>query len=175
MKFGNLEFDAVNEHPELLAEPSLNALKNESKGFYVSEIDESLSDTAAFCEEYQIQPEDCANCVILQAKRGEEIWYAAILILANNRADVNGIIRKQLNAKKVSFAPMELATSLTQMEYGAITPIGLPDDWEILIDDSVIERPHVIIGSGIRKSKLLVEPSLLSGLPNANVMDLKKQ
>ena len=112
-----------------------------------------------------------ANCVVLEAKRADRNWFAACVVFGNTRADVNGLARKTLDARKVSFAPMEQAVAQTGMEYGAITPIGLPSDWSILIDKAVADSNYVIIGSGIRKSKLAVPGSFLASLPNVQVLD----
>ena len=115
-----------------------------------------------------------ANCVIVKAKRGEKVTYAAIMVRATDQADVNGVIRRTLDAKKVSFAPMDEATSLSGMEYGGINPIGLPADWQILVDEKVAALDKAIIGSGIRGSKLLVTGELLGSLPNSKVLNLVK-
>lgn len=136
--------------------------------------DPDLADTAAFCEQYDVGMDISANCVVVEAKRAERVWYAACLVLATTRADVNGIVRKHLGARKISFAPMDTAVSITGMEYGGITPIGLPADWPILIDLSVIDRQRVIIGSGIRGSKILAEPGVLAALPTAEVLRITK-
>jgi len=92
----------------------------------------------------------------------------------HTRADVNGIVRKHLGARKISFAPMDSAVSLTGMEHGGITPVGLPEDWAILIDTNVIGRERVIIGSGIRGSKILAATDVLASLPNAEVLAITK-
>lgn len=115
--------------------------------------------------------EQAANCVVLEAKRGEKTWFAACVILGSTRADVNGLARRTFDARKVSFAPMEKAVAETGMEFGAITPVGLPRNWSILIDKAVADSDYVIIGSGIRKSKLAVPGSFLASLPNAQVLD----
>ena len=94
-------------------------------------------------------------------------------MLATTRADVKGIVRKQLGARKISFAPMDTAVSLTGMEYGGITPIGLPADWPILLDVNVIQQRQVVIGSGIRP-KLLASTSVLQTLPNTEVLTITK-
>ncbi len=96
------------------------------------------------------------------------------LVLATTRADVNGMLCKHLGARKISFAAMETAVSHTDMEYGGITPIGLPEGWPILIDRRVIDQPRVIIGSGVRGSKLLAETALLATLPGAEVLEITK-
>lgn len=175
MKLGNLDFEPVSENKDLVSKPTLAAIvANGLQDILVSKINPDLSDTAAFCDEYQVAPEDCVNCVILEAKRGDRVWYGACMIQATKRADVNGIVRKELDAKKISFAPMDKAVSLTDMEFGAINPIGLPEDWIILIDSDATKLEKVIIGSGIRESKLLVSGSLLASLPNSRVLDLTK-
>jgi prolyl-tRNA editing enzyme YbaK/EbsC (Cys-tRNA(Pro) deacylase) len=175
MKLGKLIFTPANEATNLLAAPTKAMLaKLDSRDVWVSKIDANLADTAAFCEHYQIGMDISANCVIVEAKRADKTWYAACLILATDRADVNSAVRRELDARKVSFAPMDTATSLSQMEYGGITPIGLPEDWPILIDTKVMERDKVIIGSGIRGSKICLAPSVLAGLPNAKVMCITK-
>jgi len=140
----------------------------------VSEIDPGLADTAAFCEHYEIGLDVSANCVVVEARRADRVWFAACVVLAITRADVNGIVRKHLGARKISFAPMDAAVSLTGMEYGGITPVGLPDDWPILVDRNVIDEDRVIIGSGIRGSKLLAATEVLASLPNAEVLAITK-
>jgi len=115
-----------------------------------------------------------ANCVVVEARRAERVWFAACVVLATTRADVNGIVRKHLGARKISFTPMDSAVSQTGMEYGGITPIGLPADWPILIDLNVIDQQFVIIGSGIRGSKLQAATQVLTSLPNAEVLAITK-
>jgi len=173
IKLGTLHIIPAAEHPELLAASVASALSSlaGASGVGVTEIDPNLSDTAAFCEHYQVGTNQAANCVVLEAKRGDKAWSAACVVLGSTRADVNGLARKTLDARKVSFAPMEQAVAQTGMEYGAITPVGLPGDWSILADKAVADSEYVIIGSGIRKSKLVVSGSFLASLPNAQVLD----
>lgn len=139
---------------------------------FVAEIDPDLADTAAFCEHYGISLGESANCVIVQAKRGDKVWYAACMILATDRIDVNNVVRRTLDARKISFAPMDTAVSLSGMEYGGITPIGLPEDWPILVDTSVAKGAKLIVGSGLRGSKLLASGQILANLPNAQVLPI---
>ena len=90
----------------------------------MAEIDPALADTAQFCEAYGITPEESANCVVIAAKRGGDVTYAACMITATTRADVNGLVRRHLGARKASFGPVDAITALTGMEYGGITPVG---------------------------------------------------
>jgi prolyl-tRNA editing enzyme YbaK/EbsC (Cys-tRNA(Pro) deacylase) len=96
---------------------------------------------------------------------------AACLIPATKRADVNGVVRRRLDVRKASFLPQEDAVDRTGMEYGGITPIGLPADWPILVDADAVPQALVLIGSGIRGSKLLVPGAVLAGLPGAEVIE----
>lgn len=175
MKLGNLEFEHVEDNWELVGKPVMESIQaNKLQGVLVAEIDPDLSDTNAFCEAYGIGLGVSVNCVIVEAKRADRTWYAACLVPATARADINGIVRRELDARKISFAPMEQATSLTKMEYGGISPIGLPADWPVLVDSTVKDIAYAVIGSGIRKSKLILTGSLLSRLPNVKVMPLTK-
>ena len=115
--------------------------------------------------------EDSANCVIIAGRRGETTTYAACVVLATTRADVNGVVRRRLGARKASFAPVDDAVALTEMEFGGITPIGLPPDWPILIDAAVLQRDVVVIGSGVRRSKIALPSAALAELPGVEVVD----
>ena len=110
------------------------------------------------------------NCVVGGALRGGETRYAACVALATTRVDVNGFVRRHLDARKVSFAPMDTAVELTSMEYGGITPFGLPADWPVLVDEAVTAVPLVVVGSGIRGSKLVVPGASLATIPTAQVL-----
>lgn len=176
MKFGKLEFVDVGQHVDLVAVPTMEIVnQHDLQNVLVSEIDAKLADTAAFCEAYGIGMDVSANCVVAEAKRADKTWYAACLILATDRADINGVVRRHLDARKISFAPMDVATSLTKMEYGGITPIGLPDDWQLIVDEAITQKERVIIGSGIRGSKLLVPGSIFAKLPRTTILDIAKK
>ena len=166
-----LTFVPASEAHQLVAETVWPHLQD---GLWVSEIDPDFADTAAFCEHYDIGLDVSANCVVVEARRGERTWHAACVVLATTHADVNGVVRKHLGARKVSFAPMDTAVALTGMEFGGITPVGLPAEWPLLIDVNVTDQDRVIIGSGIRGSKLLVSTGVLASLPGAEVMALTK-
>jgi prolyl-tRNA editing enzyme YbaK/EbsC (Cys-tRNA(Pro) deacylase) len=158
-------------HPELLGERVREALnENRLARCAVVEIDPALADTAEFCATYGSPLGASANCVVVSGKRSGEQRFAACVVLASTRIDVNTVVRGRLDVRKASFAPAEEAVALTGMEYGGITPVGLPPGWRILLDDAVAESKELVIGSGIRASKLLVTGDLLSGLPNAEVV-----
>jgi prolyl-tRNA editing enzyme YbaK/EbsC (Cys-tRNA(Pro) deacylase) len=174
-QLGKLSFEPAEQAQSLLALPVNKYM--EQYGYdavWAAEIDASLADTAVFCEHYDIGLDVSANCVIVEAKRADKTWYAACIVLATTKVDVNGVVRKTLDARKVSFAPMDTATSLTSMEYGGITPVGLPNDWPILIDNQVLQHEKLIVGSGIRGSKLLITAEKLCNLANAQALDIAK-
>lgn len=171
---GKLNILPVATNFGLVAGPTAELLKsipNVDQDVGVAEIDANFSDTAAFCEHYEISLAQTVNCVVVKATRGDKNWYAACMIFGNTRADLNGLIRRHLGARKASFAPMEEAVTLTKMEYGGITAVGLPADWPTLIDKAVADSAEVVIGSGIRKSKLVVTGKFLAGLPGAVVLE----
>jgi prolyl-tRNA editing enzyme YbaK/EbsC (Cys-tRNA(Pro) deacylase) len=162
------------DRPDLLADPvkdAISALALPDSAIQVAEIDPELADTAAFCARYHVPLEESANCVVVAGKRGGESRMAAALVLATTRADVNGTIRRLLDARKASFASREAATAQSGMEYGGITPIGLPSSWPVYVDPAVVAASRIVIGSGLRRSKLVLGGTVLASLPGVTVVD----
>jgi len=172
-KFGSLTIFPALERQDLLASKVADALVSlpNASEIGIAEIDPTLSDTAAFCAHYGVARDRAANCVVLEAVRAGRSWFAACVVLGTTRADVNRLARRTLEARQVSFASMEKTIKQTDMEYGAITPIGLSEDWPILIDKRVDDAESVVIGSGMRKSKIIVPGRLLGSLPNARILE----
>jgi prolyl-tRNA editing enzyme YbaK/EbsC (Cys-tRNA(Pro) deacylase) len=176
MSLGRLAAVPALDRAELLAAPVAKALADLAEvlpaaAVGVAEIDPELADTAAFCERYGVAPTESANCVVVTGRRDGQERYAACVVLATTRADVNGLARRQLDVRKASFAPVDAAVAQTGMEYGGITPIGLPASWPVLIDAAVAAAPMVAIGSGVRRSKLAIPGPALARLPGALVLD----
>ena len=171
MTLGSLVLIPAMERLDLLA-PRVAAALDDAPDALATEIDPSLADTAALCDAYGVDAAVSANCVIVAGTRDGVTRYAACVVLATTRADVNGVVRKRLNVRKASFAPMETAVELTGMEYGGITPVGLPAHWMLLVDDAVVATDRVIVGSGVRRSKLVLPGAALAGLPGAEVLPL---
>jgi prolyl-tRNA editing enzyme YbaK/EbsC (Cys-tRNA(Pro) deacylase) len=170
---GSLSSVPAADRPDLLAEPTLAVL--EASGLLgsvgVVEIDPAVSDTAATQKAFGLQADALANCVVVGGKREGTERLAACVVLATNRADVNSAVRRYLDVRKASFLPMERAVALTGMEYGGITPIGLPPEWPVLVDRRVAEPTVVVIGSGVRRSKILLPGTLLAQLPAVEMVD----
>jgi prolyl-tRNA editing enzyme YbaK/EbsC (Cys-tRNA(Pro) deacylase) len=175
MHLGRLEAVPALDRVDLLADPVALALTKlaaelPADAVGVAEIDPELADTAAFCERYGVALSESANCVVVAGRRDGQTRYAACVVLATTRADVNGLARRQLDVRKASFAPMDTAVAQTGMEYGGITPVGLPGDWPVLVDAAVAAAPQVVIGSGVRRSKLILPGAALARLPGATVL-----
>ncbi|HET6920531.1 MAG TPA: YbaK/EbsC family protein [Jiangellaceae bacterium] len=169
---GALATVPASERPDLLAEPVRVALDARPHAeIYVAEIDPELADTAQFCTAYGVAPEISANCVVVAGRRGGEQRVAACMVLATTRADVNNVVKRRLDVRKASFLAMDEAVLATGMEYGGITPIGLPTGWPVLVDAAVAELPYTVIGSGVRRSKLALPGATLAGWPGAEVVD----
>ena len=158
--------------PELLAPAVRKTLENtpELAGIEVAQIDPDRADTESLCAHYDVSLDQSANCVVVAGRRGELTTLAACLVLATTRADVNGLVRKHLNARKASFAPLAEVEAASGMAFGAITPVGLPAAWPLLISEGVAQHPAAVIGSGVRGSKLRLPGSALAALPNAEVL-----
>ena len=173
MPLGTLDVTPATTHVELLAPATAAALVewSEADSVGVAPIDADLADTAAFCEAYAVPLDASANCVVLAGKRAGELRMAACVVLATTRADVNGVARRWLDVRKISFAPMDDAVAITGMEYGGITPIGLPAHWPILVDSRVIEQSAVVIGSGVRRSKIVLPGASLGRYPGVHVIE----
>ncbi|MEV6591494.1 YbaK/EbsC family protein [Streptomyces acidicola] len=173
-------FDHAAPAPDSLDDltaPVAEAVRNWSGSVPADQIvyvdtDPEWADTAVFVQHYgQELLEQSANCVVVAGKRGGESTLAACVVLSTTRVDVNGAVRRQLGARKASFAPMDTATGETGMEYGGITPIGLPGQWPVLVDSAVVDLPYVLVGSGRRRGKLLVPGKAFAELPNAVVLE----
>jgi prolyl-tRNA editing enzyme YbaK/EbsC (Cys-tRNA(Pro) deacylase) len=172
-ELGSLVSGPAALRPDLLALTTQAALARADllDDVGVVEIDPAVSGTATTQREFGLDPANLANCVVVGGKREGTERLAACVVLANTRADVNGAVRRYLDVRKASFLSMDRAVALTAMEYGGITPIGLPPEWPVLVDRRVAETDVVLIGSGVRRSKILLPGPLLSRFPNVEVID----
>src|SRR4051794_40301093 len=171
-RLGSLESLPVLSHPDLLAAPVFDALRDWPGATEVAvvEIDPALADTAAMSEAYDVPMEWGANCVVVMGRRAGEERMAACVVRADTRADVNSLVKRPLDVRKASFLPMDRAVEESGMEYGGITPVGLPAGWRVLVDEACLAIETAVIGSGVRRSKLLVPGRLLGEIPGAEVL-----
>lgn len=163
----------VAGHHHLLAPTVAAALAGwpHSARVAVVEIDPAVADTAAMNAAYGLPDSTGVNCVVVAGRRGGEERVAACLVRADTRADVNTVVKRVLDVRKASFLPLERAVRESGMEHGGITPLGLPAGWRVLADPRVLDVEVAVIGSGVRRSKLLLPGSLLGELPGAEVVE----
>jgi prolyl-tRNA editing enzyme YbaK/EbsC (Cys-tRNA(Pro) deacylase) len=172
-RLGRIETVPALDRPDLLAEPVAAALRGWAHADRVGvvEIDPEVADTAAMAAAYGIGMETGANCVVVGGARAGDERVAACLVRADTRADVNKRVRHELDVRKASFLSMDRAVEESGMEYGGITPVGLPEAWRVLVDPRVLDIEVAVIGSGVRRSKLLVPGELAAELPRAEVIE----
>ncbi|MFE6779948.1 YbaK/EbsC family protein [Streptomyces sp. NPDC057702] len=162
---------------DLLVPPVAAAVRDWSGPVPADELryvdtDPAHADTAVLVETHGAWLLDLsATCVIVAAKRGGVTTLAACVVLSTTRVDVNGVARRELGARKASFAARETAIEATGMEYGGVTPLGLPADWPLLVDAAVVDTPYVLLGSGGRRGKLIAPGKTLATLPGARVLE----
>jgi prolyl-tRNA editing enzyme YbaK/EbsC (Cys-tRNA(Pro) deacylase) len=137
--------------------------------FEEMECDPDLADTARFCEAYGVPLDRSANTILVASRRPAG-HFAACLVLATTRLDVNGLVRQRLGVKKVSFADAEQTRELTGMEIGGVTIFGLPGDLPVWIDTAVLDHDWVVIGAGSRTAKIRLDPRQLAGLDGFEIV-----
>lgn len=170
---GSLTTVPLLDRPDLAAPAVVAALTGAgiADAVGVVGIDPELSDTAAAERAYGVPAAAMANCVVVAGKRAGVERIAACLVLATTRADVNGVVRHRLDVRKASFLPRDRAVGLTAMEYGGITPVGLPAGWPVYVDARVAGTELVLVGSGVRRSKLVLPGPLVARVPGAEVVE----
>ena len=155
---------------EAIEQKVLDAVERVSPDHDVVRIDPQYAATAEFCAKYGYSEEESVNCIVVIGKSDPPV-YAACLVQATRRLDVNGTIRRKLGTRKASFAAAETTVGLTGMLPDGVTPFGLPADLPIWIDAPVASLSRVIVGGGSRSLKLYVPPAALAGLPGAELVE----
>jgi prolyl-tRNA editing enzyme YbaK/EbsC (Cys-tRNA(Pro) deacylase) len=173
--FASLNPRPAAEHPQLAAPTTFAALRYLPQAL-VFEIDPSLSDTQTLCRRYSLPLNVMGNAVLVLGKREGEQRQACCMVLGDRRVDVNNIVKRKLDVRKASFAPMNYAVEQSGMEYGGITPVGLDPKWPLWLDETITRVEWLCIGSGVRRSKLLLPGESLLNLPGAVLVpDLTRQ
>ncbi len=132
--------------------------------------DPALADTAAFCAAYGFSPDESANTIVVVGKSDPPV-YAACVVLATHRLDVNHAVRDRLGTRKASFASPEETRALTGHEIGGVTAFGLPAGLPLWVDAAVMRRERIVLGGGSRSWKVIAPSSILLGLPDVAVVD----
>ena len=171
-RIGSLTATPALERADLLGPTVRAALEQWTHAGQVGvvEIDPALADTAAMTEAYDVPLTASANCVVVSGRRAGEERVAACVVRADTRADVNNLVKRTLDVRKATFLAMERAVEETGMQYGGITPVGLPPGWRVLVDAACLDIDVAIIGSGVRRSKLLLPGPRLADLPATEVL-----
>lgn len=155
----------------MTADPKVIAAMNEyGLSYEEMECDPDLADTAAFCEAYDIPIEQSANAILV-ASRKPEGHQAVCVVLAHTRLDVNGVVRRKLGVRKLSFAPAELTFELTGQEIGGVTVFGLPKELPVWFDSRVLEPEWVVIGAGTRSAKIRLDPTQFESLDGFEIVE----
>ena len=76
--------------------------------------DPTLADTAAFCAAYGFDLADSANTIVVIGKSDPPV-YAACVVLATHRLDVNRAVKQRLGTRKASFASPDETRALTEI------------------------------------------------------------
>jgi len=131
--------------------------------------DPALADTAAFCAAYGFDPADSANTIVVIGKSDPPV-YAACVVLATHRLDVNRVVKERLGTRKASFASPDETRELTGMAIGGVTAFGLPSGLPLWVDAAVMARERIVLGGGSRSWKVIASPEILRTLPNVEIV-----
>jgi prolyl-tRNA editing enzyme YbaK/EbsC (Cys-tRNA(Pro) deacylase) len=145
------------------------ALQAHGITYRIMACDPTLADTAAFCEAYGYAPEQSANTIIVASKKAEPVQYAACVVLATTRLDVNKQVCRLLGVKKASFADSDTTVQLTGMMVGGVTAVGITY-MPIYVDSRVLDLPEIVMGGGNRSTKILLSPQELTKIPTIQIV-----
>ena len=149
----------------------LAAARAADPGAEAIRIDPGLADTAQFCAHYGYTLEESGNCIVVRARTGD-LRYAACVVQATRRLDLNRHSRLLVGARKASFAPADETVQVTGMVPGGVTPFGLPGHLPLFVDEPIMRLERVIVGGGGRGLKLRLDPAALRVLPTLRVADI---
>ena len=141
----------------------LKTVANLGLPYEVIEIDTDLADTALFCENYGFPIEQSGNTIIVASKREPKL-FAACVVLATTKLDVNKCVRNLMGVSKASFASQKEMKILTGMEVGGVTPFSLPEELKLYVDSLIMELEWVILGGGGRDRKIKISPEVFHQL-----------
>lgn len=161
----------ISEGENLVSPGVVRKYKEFPQDIFVAEIDPAFMNGMDFCNKYGVTPDEGANCIIVEAVRGDNKSKVAVVVPVGYRADLNGVVRKQLGAKKVSFANLDEVMQETDMEYGSITPYGLPDTYTILVDSRIMNKESLVIGSGRQSAKIKIPTAIFKDLSHCEIVE----
>ena len=147
-----------------------HALAGSGVPYELFPCDPALADTASFCAAYGFDPADSANTIVIVGKAAPR-RYAACVVLAPQRLDVNRVVRARLGTRRTSFAAADETRELTGMEIGGVTPFGLPPGLPLWVDAAVMTRGQIVLGGGSRTWKVIAPPQILLSLPGVEIVE----
>lgn len=175
MKIGNLQFSPIienkNKVPKCIYDFVSGWNDKEKNNFLVAKINPEFADGNKLCEQYNIDKKIGFNCLIVECKRNEIVKYCALVVPIGYKYNMGSVVRRYTNSRVVSVANLDYVLEKTGMEYGSITPIGLPSDWKIFVDPLIKEQEQIIIGGGYVKSKISLPAELFLKLPNVEIVE----
>lgn len=133
-------------------------------------IDPAYSDTRSFCEHYGYPLDNVGNTIIVGSRREPKV-YAACLVTARKRLDVNHTVRDLLGVRRLSFATGEETEAINGMALGGETIVCLPPELPIYIDSSILFLDYLIIGGGDRSHKIRLAPSDIERIPQVKTVE----
>ena len=174
MKIGNLEFKAFKNNNITVAEPVkrkiLTMTPNDQSNCYIANIDNKDMGGFDLCNKYNIEYSIGVNCLIVKGKNNGVYFYVALLVPVGYKYNINGILKEKLKCR-CSVAPLDEVLNLTNMEYGSITPVGLPEEWLIFADPKIFKEERIICGGGKQISKLSLPSDYLIKYCNVKILE----
>jgi len=92
-----------------------------------------------------LDPKSVVRSILFRG--GSEQFYM-LAVAGGGRADW-GVLRKQLEERKLRMAEFDEVPEVTGYVVGAVPPVALPEQIPVLVDNSVNDYETVVIGSGV--------------------------
>ena len=169
----NIEFEPLLNKTYLvpLSVYERTATFNNPDEILVAEIDPTCADGNTLCETYNLDHKMSIKCLIVESNDDDKEKVRAAILLPIDYKYSSSTVKKILESRDVTFSPLEEIIEATGMEYGSITPIGLPENYHILIDPLVLDNERIIVGGGLKKSKILMPSQTLLEIPNSKIVE----
>ena len=171
-----LDFIEVVNNKDLVSKPTYkyimdNFTEEEINNFFVARINPEYMDGISLFNHYRINDKLGVNCLICECRRNADVKYVALLVPTGYKYNMSSVVRKHVNARVVSVANLDYVLESTGMEYGSINPLGLPDNWKVLIDPKVLNSEYIICGSGLKTSKISFPSKYLLRIKNSELLE----
>ena len=132
--------------------------------------DPDRADTAAFCETYGYALDDSANTIVVAGKSSPPM-YAACVVLATTRLDVNRVVRRRLGVSKASFASADADPRAHRDGHRWRDRVRTARRLADLGGRAVMTRERIVLGGGSRRCKVVASPSILRALAGVEIVE----